>query len=718
MVVVAPVPMQSLPVTMKTTCQLAGGSRLPNRGWAAVVSSSCNIDNSTTHMCVCVVYCACKEDMETKKTKKRKQPSGLQDDTIAMPLMIALPSPKKTSGAFRGKKVTRVSGSAPCTPIKLSNKDHEIDVNHETPSKLKAKFRPKVMANSPTTKATPSLSSGCRRRGDSNVKSSCRRRLDFDSAYIQTKTMFVYTEGGFCFTRNVRKYIADDQQKSLEYNEKEEDECCKKEQELFRQRALCFINSMRLVQGNRAFMGWKGSVVDSVVGVFLTQNTADSYSSSAFMSLAAKYPKENIINNSDNHTEDALDWNAVRCAQADEISNAIQERGMNNRLAARIKMFLDSIHDKNSGLLDLEWLRNAKPGIAMDFFSRVYGLGIKSMECVRLLTLRQRAFPVDRHIARIVVRLGWVPIKKLPDDVLIHQLEEYPIMKSVQEYLSLRLGNLDAETLYELHYQMITFGKVFCTKKKPNCSSCPLKKDCSHFASAYARPEPLEKKIFVPVSSSGQKKNTKNGFEQDIEDHCLGPVIVKTEELMKNAGRSRTEHQVYELPDSHPLVQVLDKRDFDDKNPYLLAIWPPGETLQNPSGMLKEEYNSLKSTDSQEEEMVFGTYLVPCRTATRGSFPLDGTFFQINEVFADDESSRKPLVFPRKLLWGLTKKMLFCGTSISAIFEGLSAQEIQDCFWKGYVCIRGFSMKTRAARPLPEQFHRKGKSPTKRTNDG
>jgi hypothetical protein len=37
---------------------------------------------------------------------------------------------------------------------------------------------------------------------------------------------------------------------------------------------------------------------------------------------------------------------------------------------------------------------------------------------------------------------------------------------------------------YELHYQMITFGKVFCTKSKPNCNACPMKAECKHFASA------------------------------------------------------------------------------------------------------------------------------------------------------------------------------------------------------------------------------------------
>lgn len=574
------------------------------------------------------------------------------------------------------------------SPMTLShNNDEKLVGENKAMTKMQQvkKFRPKIMTPKPIT---PSPSS----RGRTSVKSSCRRALDFD---VQTKTMLIYTQGGHCFTRKVNKYI-----EGLECNYKEEYKNEQQEEELFRQRALSFIASMRHVQGNRGFMGWKGSVVDSVVGVFLTQNAPDSLSSSAFMCLAAKYLIGDPTKGINKH---ALDWNAVRCAQPYEISHVIQERGMNNRIAARIQTFLGSIYNHKSGLLDdLEWLRKAKPEKTMEFFSKIYGLGIKSMDCLRLLTLRQHAFPVDRHVARIVVRLGWVPIEKLPDGVLIHELKEYPMMEAVQEYLSQRLSNLDVDTLYELHYQMITFGKVFCTKKKPNCNSCPLKKECKHFASASgstSRFSSQGENTFVPLTPTpGQSSHVKVRLEEDIEDLCKVPPVIKGKKVMKNAaGRLRTEHQVYELPDSHPLVQELEKREGDDKNPYLLAIWPQA------AGKGKEE-------KEEEEEVVVGRYLVPCRTATRGSFPLDGTFFQINEVFADYESCKKPVVVPRNLLSDLTIKTLFCGTSISAIFRGLSSEEIRDCFWKGYVCIRSFSMKSRTPGPLPHQFHPKSTS--------
>lgn len=38
----------------------------------------------------------------------------------------------------------------------------------------------------------------------------------------------------------------------------------------------------------------------------------------------------------------------------------------------------------------------------------------------------------------------------------------------------------DLHTLYELHYLMITLGKVFCQKKTPNCAACPLAPSCDY----------------------------------------------------------------------------------------------------------------------------------------------------------------------------------------------------------------------------------------------
>ncbi|XP_023518496.1 transcriptional activator DEMETER-like [Cucurbita pepo subsp. pepo] len=514
------------------------------------------------------------------------------------------------------------------------------------------------------------------------------------------------------------------------------------------------------------------------------------------------------------NTMDSLDWEAVRCADIDEIAYTIRERGMNNRLAERIKDFLNRLV-KDHGSIDLEWLRDVPPDQAKEYLLSVRGLGLKSVECVRLLTLQQLAFPVDTNVGRIAVRLGWVPLQPLPESLQLHLLELYPVLESIQKYLWPRLCKLDQRTLYELHYQMITFGKVFCTKNKPNCNACPMRGECRHFASAFASarlalPAPEEANLInaaeikadinqsvvvhqqpltltqesEPIESNQQLITVKSGgsnnepiieepatpepecpqiSENDIEDTLYeDPDEIPTIKLnieaftknvqnymqenmelqegsmskalvvlspeaalipmpkLKNISRLRTEHQVYELPDAHPLLEKLklEKRQPDDPCFYLLAIWTPGETAnsverphtqcrsQESGGLCGEkECFSCNSVREADSEVVRGTLLIPCRTAMRGSFPLNGTYFQVNEVFADHDSSLNPIDVPRNWLWKLSRRTVYFGTSIPTIFKGLSTEEIQGCFWKGYVCVRGFDQKTRAPRPLIARLH-------------
>ncbi|XP_048236164.1 DNA glycosylase/AP lyase ROS1 [Ricinus communis] len=518
------------------------------------------------------------------------------------------------------------------------------------------------------------------------------------------------------------------------------------------------------------------------------------------------------------NTMDSLDWEAVRCAEVNDIANTIKERGMNNVLAERIKNFLNRLV-REHGSIDLEWLRDVPPDKAKEYLLSIRGLGLKSVECVRLLTLHHLAFPVDTNVGRIAVRLGWVPLQPLPESLQLHLLELYPVLESIQKYLWPRLCKLDQRTLYELHYQMITFGKVFCTKSKPNCNACPMRGECRHFASAFASarlalPGPEEKgmvsatenrtnepnpaamvgQLPLPLpqateqseenqlSKSIQQSEAQYGVnscepiveepsspeperiqvtENDMEDtFCEDPDEIPTIKLnieeftqnlqnymqnnmelqecdmskalvaltaeaasiptpkLKNVSRLRTEHQVYELPDSHPLLEGLDRREPDDPCSYLLAIWTPGETansIQPPEnncnlqedGKLCDEKtcfscNSIREANSQ---IVRGTLLIPCRTAMRGSFPLNGTYFQVNEVFADHDSSLNPIDVPRSWIWNLPRRTVYFGTSIPTIFKGLTTEGIQHCFWRGFVCVRGFDQKTRAPRPLMARLH-------------
>ena len=189
---------------------------------------------------------------------------------------------------------------------------------------------------------------------------------------------------------------------------------------------------------------------------------------------------------------------------------------------------------------------------------------------------------------------------------------------------------------------------------------------------------------------------------------------------LKNVRRLRTEHYVYEIPDSHSLVQQLglDQRETGDPSPYLLTIWmqddinemtkapkPCSDSPMEDGFCNNEKCQYCVLERENQSRYVRATILVPCRTATKGSFPLNGTYFQVNEVFADHKSSYDPIYVAREQLWKLERRMVYFGTSVPSIFKGLTTEEIQQCFWKGFVCVRGFERETGAPRPLCQHLH-------------
>jgi len=263
----------------------------------------------------------------------------------------------------------------------------------------------------------------------------------------------------------------------------------------------------------------------------------------------------------DSNTKDAVNWDAVRYADLEDIADAIKERGMNNVLAGRIKRFLEMLHT-DMGSIDLEWLKDIPPDDAKNFLLSIRGLELKSVECIRLLTLQQLAFPVDTNVGRICVRLGWVPIEPLPESVQIHLLEQYPVLDSIQRYLWPRLCTLNQRTLYELHYQLITFGKVFCTKSRPNCNACPMRFQCKHFASACASAKPA---LPAPDDefSSQQISSFNLPSQCDLDPLALPPnysfnlPYQQNLDLLSNMLALEPIQQQHMTPDSRNLQEFL-----------------------------------------------------------------------------------------------------------------------------------------------------------------
>uniref|UniRef100_A0A0E0DS70 Demeter RRM-fold domain-containing protein n=2 Tax=Oryza meridionalis TaxID=40149 RepID=A0A0E0DS70_9ORYZ len=399
---------------------------------------------------------------------------------------------------------------------------------------------------------------------------------------------------------------------------------------------------------------------------------------------------------------DSVDWEAVKCADVQRISHAIRERGMNNVLAERIQKFLNRLVTDH-GSIDLEWLRDVPPDSAKDYLLSIRGLGLKSVECVRLLTLHHLAFPIP----------------------------------CLGDYTKVPL----ASSVYELHYQMITFGKVFCTKSKPNCNACPMRSECKHFASAFASarlalPSPQDKRLVnlsnkfafqngtMPTPNSTPLPQLEGSIHaRDVHANNTNPIIEEPASPREEECRELLENDIEDFDedtDEIPTIKLNmeafaqnlencikeSNKDFqsDDITKALVAISNEAASIPVPKlkivHRLRTEHYVYELPDSHPLMQQ-----VPCRTAMRGSFPLNGTYFQVNEVFADHSSSHNPIYIPREQLWNLHRRMVYFGTSVPTIFKGLTTEEIQHCFWRGFVCVRGFDMETRAPRPLCPHFH-------------
>ena len=84
-----------------------------------------------------------------------------------------------------------------------------------------------------------------------------------------------------------------------------------------------------------------------------------------------------------------------------------------------------------------------------------------------LLALHRTDFPADVNVGRIMARLGWVPLEAKP-----RRRTRAIRARARRLHIFARTIELfDVEMLYELHYHMITLGKVFCAKLMPNCVS-------------------------------------------------------------------------------------------------------------------------------------------------------------------------------------------------------------------------------------------------------
>jgi endonuclease-3 len=185
--------------------------------------------------------------------------------------------------------------------------------------------------------------------------------------------------------------------------------------------------------------------LEELVLTVLSQNTNDINRDRAFAAMRARYPT----------------WEALAHASETELEEAIRPGGLSNIKARRILAILEEIRDREGGSLDISWMQGASSKRVAAYLQSLPGVGPKTVACVLAFSLGRPALPVDTHVYRVALRLGFLGPKT--DAIRAHAVME----KLVPPRLRL-----------QMHVGMIRHGREICRASRPDCEVCPLQDLC------------------------------------------------------------------------------------------------------------------------------------------------------------------------------------------------------------------------------------------------
>ncbi|TLD34388.1 hypothetical protein E2P81_ATG04553 [Venturia nashicola] len=197
----------------------------------------------------------------------------------------------------------------------------------------------------------------------------------------------------------------------------------------------------------RAGCGDSPSVLDALVRTILSQNTSDTNSTRAKLSM------DDVYGGSDK-------WDAIVEGGAAKLQEAIKCGGLSQIKSKVIISILQQTHGKY-GKYSLDHLHDATNEVAMQEMLAFQGVGPKTASCVLLFCLQREDFAVDTHVHRITGLLGWRPKTANREETYAH--------------LNIRIPDEDK---YGLHILIVGHGKKCpeCRAGGRNSGKCELRK--------------------------------------------------------------------------------------------------------------------------------------------------------------------------------------------------------------------------------------------------
>jgi endonuclease-3 len=183
---------------------------------------------------------------------------------------------------------------------------------------------------------------------------------------------------------------------------------------------------------------------DELVQTVLSQNTTDVNSARTYASLKERFPRLADLATADVRT----------------VASSIRLGGLARVKARHLKDMTREVL-RRRGDTDLSFLKKMEDAEAEAWLTSLPGVGAKTARVVLLFSLSRDVFPVDTHILRLTKRLTFIPAKATAEAA----------HKFWDKYCP-------PGTAYQLHLNLIRYGRDVCAARRPACEGCVLADLC------------------------------------------------------------------------------------------------------------------------------------------------------------------------------------------------------------------------------------------------
>ncbi len=146
------------------------------------------------------------------------------------------------------------------------------------------------------------------------------------------------------------------------------------------------------------------------------------------------------------------------------IHNANDFRALSVKQIEKLIYPVGFYHNKAKQLKQLPLILEKEFGgvipSTIDELIKLPGVGRKTANLVVAVAFQKPAICVDVHVHRIMNRFGYVKTKS-----------------PFETEMALR-KKLPKQYWLDINWMLVSFGQYHCTPRRPNCSSCPIHKEC------------------------------------------------------------------------------------------------------------------------------------------------------------------------------------------------------------------------------------------------